>query len=337
MPSETRLMRKRRLINETDIVDENWENIHKHYVDERQIKRNNFKTRNATMEETIVYTWESHQVVETFHEMLVNDVILRKKVKNDYYESSNGSVTLKKETRQILTCMCDVPCFPNKTYEVDTVIENGNVIDSRVKTNLSASNVLLMFKIFHYLWCDDYQRDLFLIPKEPHLVQFPPNIAADFTLDKSNKRYKKSRNGVTYEASYEENVKEQQSVMKNSFILRKEDTFSKKSKHTEVTPVISVTTSRFMTDESKEKCLQLKGNIESNGNLNMQPNHSTGILSDVDFFEEWNDRWNDREIRRDRLRLSMFSNRNIELFSNDQTNNLDRTRYRAHSFGTQTD
>jgi len=89
-----------------------------------------------------------------------------------------------------------------------------------------------------------------------------------------------------------------------SMILTKLDTFSNKSELTKATPVISVTTSRFMTDETKEKCLQLKGNIDSNGNLNIQPNQSTGILSDKDFFEEWND----RKIRR--LGPSMHSNRN---------------------------
>jgi len=129
--------------------------------------------------------------------------------------------------------------------------------------------------------------------------------------------------------------------MINSVILRKLDTFSKISKLTEATPVISVTTSRFVipVDETKEMSLQLNGNIDPNGILNIQTNQSTGVSSDEekDFIEEWNELWNNREIRRDRLRLLTFSNRNNELFSNDRMNNLGRRRYRTLSFGTKTD
>jgi len=62
------------------------------------------KSKNFSREETIINTWESHQVVETFHEMLVNDEILKNSEKF-LLDSSNRSLTFRKETRQVLTCI----------------------------------------------------------------------------------------------------------------------------------------------------------------------------------------------------------------------------------------
>ena len=50
-----------------------------------------------------------------------------------------------------MNCSCEVPCNIIGAYETHTIIENGLVKDSRIRTDLSSDNILYLFKMFHYL------------------------------------------------------------------------------------------------------------------------------------------------------------------------------------------